>query len=55
MLLPDERYIDNGRIVLEAGVSAGIDMSLYRVERLPGSAQANETARHIPYDDYWQR
>jgi transcriptional regulator GlxA family with amidase domain len=50
---PDERYVDNGKIVLSAGISAGIDMSLYIVSRLLGKAQAAETARHMQYD-YWK-
>lgn len=53
-LCPDERYVDNGKIVLSAGVSAGIDMSLYIVQRLLGAEQARETARYIQYD-YWPR
>lgn len=53
-LCPDERYVDNGKIVLSAGVSAGIDMSLYVVARLHGEKLADETARHIQYD-YWPR
>lgn len=47
---PDERYVDNGRIVLAAGVSAGIDMALYVVGRLLGEQRASETARFIQYD-----
>lgn len=53
-LCPDERYIDNGKIILSAGVSAGIDMSLYVVERLLGAELAQETARQMQYD-YWPR
>lgn len=53
-LCPDERYVDNGKIVLSAGVSAGIDMSLYVVSRLVGQELADGTARHIQYD-YWPR
>jgi transcriptional regulator GlxA family with amidase domain len=53
-LCPDERYVDNGKIVLSAGVSAGIDMALYVVARLLGEERANETARYIQYD-YWPR
>lgn len=54
LLCPTERYVDNGKIVLSAGVSAGIDMSLYIVSRLLGEEHANKTARHIQYD-YWPR
>lgn len=53
-LCPDKRYVDNGQIVLSAGVSAGIDMSLYVVARLLGEEQASATARHMQYD-YWPR
>jgi transcriptional regulator GlxA family with amidase domain len=52
-LCSDVRYVDNGKIVLAAGVSAGIDMSLHVVSRLLGKEQAAETARHMQYD-YWQ-
>ncbi|MBA4851188.1 DJ-1/PfpI family protein [Emticicia sp. BO119] len=52
-LLPDERWVDNGRIILSAGVSAGIDMSLYVLSKLFGKDVANETAAYIQYD-YWR-
>lgn len=52
-LAPEERWIDNGRIILSAGVSAGIDMSLYVVSRLLGKAVADETAQYMQYD-HWQ-
>ncbi len=48
-LREDKRYIDNGRVIVSAGVSAGIDMSLYVVGRLLGEDHAIETARHIEY------
>ena len=49
---PDERWVDNGRIVTSAGVSAGIDMSLYVVGKLLGAAQADETAHYMEYE-HW--
>lgn len=52
-LFPEERWVDNGRIILSAGVSAGIDMSLYVVSKLLGKDVANETAEYIQYD-YWR-
>lgn len=52
-LLPAERWVDNGRIILSAGVSAGIDMSLYVLSKLYGKEVANETAAYIQYD-YWK-
>ncbi len=51
-LFPEKRWVDNGRIILSAGVSAGIDMSLYMVSKLHGEAAAIETATYIQYD-YW--
>ena len=52
-LRPTERYVDNGKIITSAGISAGIDMSLYVVGRLLGKDVADETARYMQYD-YWQ-
>lgn len=51
-LCPGERFVDNGRIITSAGVSAGIDMALYVVGRLHGASQAVWTARYMEYD-YW--
>lgn len=46
----DMRYIDAGRVITSAGVSAGIDMSLHVVARLLGPAVAQETARYMEYE-----
>lgn len=43
------RWVDSGRIVSSAGISAGIDMSLHLVERLAGRALAEHTARQMDY------
>ena len=45
----DVRYVDAGHVVTSAGVSAGIDMALYVVERLYGAAAAVATARGMEY------
>lgn len=52
-LSPEKRYVDNGKIILSAGVSAGIDMSFYVVEKLQGREVALESARYMQYD-YWR-
>ncbi len=44
-----ERIVDNGRIILSAGVAAGIDMSFYVISKLLGEEQALETAQYIEY------
>ena len=46
----DERFVDNDRIVLSAGISAGIDASLHLVAKLLGTQQALETARYMEYE-----
>jgi transcriptional regulator GlxA family with amidase domain len=48
----DARFVDEGDIVTSAGISAGIDMSLYVVGRLKGAEIAAQTARHMEYDHY---
>lgn len=45
----DRRFVDNGKIITSAGIAAGIDMSLYVVERLIGQDVAAATARHMEY------
>ncbi len=43
------RYVDNGRIVTAAGVSAGLDASLYVVGRLCGEKVVARTAAYMEY------
>ena len=45
-----QRVVDNGKIILSAGISAGIDMSLYVVAKLLGKEQALKTAQYMEYD-----
>lgn len=51
-VVDDQRWVDNGRIIVSAGVSAGIDMSLHVISTLLGDAVANQTARYMQYD-HW--
>jgi len=44
-----DRFLDNGRILTAAGISAGIDMSLHLVARLHGVKVAEKTARYMEY------
>lgn len=44
------RWVDQGRIVTSAGISAGIDMSLHLVERLVDRHLALGTARQMAFD-----
>ena len=47
------RWVDEGRIVTSAGISAGIDMSLHLIARLKGEDLALGTARQMEFD--WNR
>ncbi len=48
----DRRFVDNGRVITSAGVSAGIDMALHVVARLLGADHARATAAYMEYR--WQ-
>ncbi|MDX1994567.1 MAG: DJ-1/PfpI family protein [bacterium] len=50
---PGQRFVDNGRVITSAGVSAGIDMSLYVVGKLFGKSQARWTADYMEYE-HWK-
>ena len=52
-VLADRRYVDTGRLVTSAGISAGIDMSLHLVSQLTDLALAERTARQM--DVVWTR
>jgi transcriptional regulator GlxA family with amidase domain len=43
------RWIDEGKIITSAGISAGIDMSLHLVERFHSPELAEKTARRMEY------
>ena len=48
-ILDRARYVDNGRMVISAGVSAGMDGALYLVAKIRGKATAQKTAHHLEY------
>ena len=45
-----DRYLDDGDVIISAGVSAGIDMALHLLRRLAGLARARAVRREIQYD-----
>jgi transcriptional regulator GlxA family with amidase domain len=51
-VVDNARWVDEGRVISSSGVSAGIDMALYVVQRLYGPKMAQQTAREIEYE-YW--
>ncbi|WP_076382440.1 DJ-1/PfpI family protein [Filimonas lacunae] len=51
-VLENVRYVDNGRVITTAGISAGIDGALHLVAKLKGQKAAMEVAKHMEYDKY---
>lgn len=49
-ILSDQRIVDNGTVIVSAGISAGIDMALHVVARLHGIETARQTAAYMEYD-----
>ncbi len=49
-VLEGVRYVRDGNVVTSAGVSAGIDMSLWLVGQIYGVAHARQTQRFMEYD-----
>lgn len=47
--LGDRRYVDDGSIISSAGITAGIDASLYAIQRMIGREAAEATARRLHY------
>lgn len=48
----DKRFVDSGKIITAAGLSAGIDAALHVVSRLHGLGRAQTSALNIEYN--WQ-
>lgn len=48
----NRRFVDNGKVVTAAGVSAGIDAALHVVDKLLGREVAQQTAHYMEYN--WQ-
>jgi len=47
-----KRFVDNGKVITTAGVSAGIDGALHVVARLLGDETAQKTAKYMEYDNW---
>ncbi|MGA1932319.1 DJ-1/PfpI family protein [Arcobacter sp. YIC-464] len=44
------RFVEQNNIITSAGISAGIDMSLYLLSKLKDKKLANKTAKQMEYD-----
>ncbi|MBB6269713.1 transcriptional regulator GlxA family with amidase domain [Pedobacter cryoconitis] len=51
-VLQNVRYVDNGRVITTAGISAGIDGALHLVSKLRGKEVAEAVAKQMEYDKY---
>jgi transcriptional regulator GlxA family with amidase domain len=51
-VMRDKRYVDNGKIITTAGLSAGIDGAFHLLEKISSRAAAQATAQHMEYR--WQ-
>lgn len=49
-IITNKRFVDNGKIVLSAGVSSGIDMSLYVIGKLLGETLVLKVKENMEYD-----
>jgi putative intracellular protease/amidase len=51
-IVRDQRYVDNGKIITTAGLSSGIDGSLYVISKVLGKGRAQMVALNMEYN--WQ-
>ena len=51
-VLENVRFVDNGKVITTAGISAGIDGALHLVSRLKGDEVAKEVAGYMEYDKW---
>jgi transcriptional regulator GlxA family with amidase domain len=51
-VLSGVRFVDNGRIITTAGITAGIDGALHLVAKLKGMAMATAVAEEMEYDKW---
>jgi transcriptional regulator GlxA family with amidase domain len=49
-VMEDLRWVEDGKVITSAGVSAGIDLSLHLVEKTFGGQIARATADHMEYN-----
>ncbi len=48
-VVKDEKYVDEGDIITSGGISAGIDMSLFVVEKLMGKGYSQTARSYMEY------
>lgn len=50
IILSDERFTDNGKIITTAGISAGIDGSLHTIKKVYGEEIMKKTAKYLEWN-----
>jgi transcriptional regulator GlxA family with amidase domain len=51
-VLKNVRFVDNGKVITTAGISAGIDGALHLVEKVRGIEAAKQVAAYMEYDKW---
>jgi transcriptional regulator GlxA family with amidase domain len=51
-VLANVRFVDNGKVITTAGISAGIDGALHLVEKVRGRDVAEQIAKYMEYDKW---
>lgn len=51
-VLANVRFVDNGRIITTAGVSAGIDGALHLIAKIKGEQVARDVVAYMEYDKW---
>ncbi|WCT11073.1 DJ-1/PfpI family protein [Mucilaginibacter jinjuensis] len=51
-VLSNVRFVDNGKVITTAGISAGIDGALHLVEKIRGRDVAVQIAKYMEYDKW---
>jgi transcriptional regulator GlxA family with amidase domain len=51
-VLSDARYVDTGKVITTAGISAGIDGALHLVAKLKGDQAAKDVVEYMEYDNW---
>jgi transcriptional regulator GlxA family with amidase domain len=49
-VVTNKRYVDNGKVITSAGLSSGIDGTLYLVSKMYGHGTAQQVALNMEYD-----
>jgi len=48
----DKRYIDSGKLLTSAGITAGMDLSFYMLEKLCGEEVKNDVMAYMEYGNW---